>query len=213
MEPEEALPAFAGLAGTRWLWGQSLLEFAEDTVVFRGDSSRPYGFSLAGGSLREGEEGGGVIDTLGEFTVNAERTLLEILNYRNNGPASNELTGETKTYNAVFRRKDPAALTPGCLAELSVSTVWGTEWNVGGPGGGDNGDRFKDCQWIIFFTQTEAANRSGGGVFIDAYSFDKAARKGWIYYINDFEIKDNWDTLYIPDYKKYGHDMPCVRVR
>jgi hypothetical protein len=212
-EPIEDLPAFTGLADAAWLWGQSLLEFTEDAVIFRGDASRPYAFTISGGSLRDGEEGGGVIDTLGEFTVNAERTVLEILNYRNNGPASDELTGETKTYNAVFRRRDPAVLTPDYLAELSTGTVWGTEWNVGGVGGGDDGERFKDCQWIIFFTQTEAVNQSGGGAFIDAYTFDKAAREGWIYFINEFEIRDNWDTLYIPSYKKYGHDMPCVRVR
>jgi hypothetical protein len=212
-EPVEELPAFTGLAGSTWLWGQSLLEFTEDTVIFRGDASRPYAFTISGGSLTEGEEGGGVIDTLGEFIVNEERTVLEILNYRNNGPASDELTGETKSCNAVFRRRDPAVLTPDYLGELSTATVWGTEWNVGGVGGGDNGDRFKDCQWIIFFTQTEAVNRSGGGVFIDAYTFDKDAQEGWIYFINEFEIRDNWGTLYIPGYKKYGHDMPCVRVR
>lgn len=210
-EPEEEeLPAFTGLAGTKWLWGQSLLEFAEDTVVFRGDASRPYGFSV--GPLEEGGDGEGVIITLGDFIINAERTVLEILNYRNNGPASDELTGEKKTWNAVFRRRDPAVLTPDYLRGLATGTVWGSEWNVGGAGGGDNGERFKDCQWIIFFTRTEAVNRSGGGVFIDAYTFDKDAQEGWIYFINEFEIRNNWETLYIPSYKIYGHDMACVRV-
>jgi hypothetical protein len=195
------LPAFSGLAGTAWLWGQSLLVFGESTVRFRGRSP-DYPYTVSG--LPEGEAGGGAIATLGDFVINAARDTLEIINYRNNGPALNDITKETKVFNAVFARKNPEGL-------VIPRTIVGTEWNVGGVGGGSNGDRFKQCQWIIFFNKDELVNQSGGGVFIDAYTFD-GDRRGWIEYINNFVLTSNWDTMNIPSYKQYGHSMVCARV-
>jgi hypothetical protein len=215
-DEDDSLPAFTGLSGTKWLWGQSLLEFGDTTVRFRGKTP-DYTYTVTGGALVEGEDGGGNITVLGDFIINAERDTLEIVNYRNNDPASGtgELEGDSQhRYNAVFHRRNPEALTAEYLAELAVSTVVGTEWNVGGVGGGNNGDRFKNCQWIIFFTGSRVVNQSGDSTqtFVDKYTFNAAKRKGWIYFINDFIIRANWDTLHIPSYKVYGHTMDCARV-
>jgi hypothetical protein len=213
-EIKAGLPTFTGLAGTKWLWGQSLLEFNDNgTVRFRGRAP-DYPYTVDGGTLVDGQPGGGAITTLGTFTINAERDTLEILNYRNNAPAegTGTLEGITKTYNAVFLRRDPATLTQEFLTELSTSTMVGTEWNVGGVGGGSNGDRFKNCQWIIFFNKTEAVNQSGGGVFVDTYTFNKEKRRCQIYYINDFIIRSNWDSANTPSYKEYNHAMDYARV-
>jgi hypothetical protein len=216
LDEQQDLPAFTVLAGTKWLWGQSLLEFTDsNTVKFRG-AGPAYGYTTTG--ITEGAPFGGTITTLGAFTVNADRDTLEIVNYRNNYPATGtgELEGDSQhTYNAVFRRRDPAALTAEYMAELSKKTVVGTEWNVGGVGGGDNGDRFKNCQWIVFFTKDRVVNQSGDSTqtFVDMYTFNSGNRHGWIYFINDFIIRADWDTLHIPSYKVYGHTMDCARVR
>jgi formylglycine-generating enzyme required for sulfatase activity len=216
-EAEDGMPPFTVLAGTKWLWGQSLLEFTETTVRFRGrEPSYPY--TLSGG-LVEGQPAGGTISTLGAFTIDDNRAVLEILNYRNNYPATGtgDLEGDSQTtYNAVFRRKNPAALTPEYLSELSTRTVVGTEWNVGDAGdmGADNGARFKQSQWIVFFTKDRAVNRSGDSTqtFVDTYRFNKDRRRCDIYYINDFTIYQNWDTAYTESYKQYGHSMSYARV-
>lgn len=199
------LPPFTALPGSIWRWGQSVLEFTEDAVIYRGDIALPYAYTVE--TMEANAAGSGSIATLGDFTVNAERTILELLNYRNNyqGPPSDP-AGITRPYNAVFKRKNPGALV------IPAATLVGTEWNVGGQGGGDDGGRFKQCQWIIFFTATEAVNQSGGGVFMDAYTFDPATNRGWIQFINNFQIQDNGETMYIPSYKQYGHDMYCARV-
>jgi hypothetical protein len=215
-EPQGELPVFEGLAGTKWLWGQSLLEFGETAVRFRAIAP-DYPYTVTGGELPEGEAGGGTITGLGDFIINPERDTLEILNYRNNSPATGtgELEGDSRlSYNAVFRRRDPVELTEEYLAELATTTVVGTEWNVGGTGGGSNSDRFKACQWIIFFTGDRLVNQSGDSTqtFVDRYTFDAEERRGWIYYINDFVINPAWTTLHIPSYKQYGHTMDCARV-
>jgi hypothetical protein len=194
------LPPFQGLAGTKWLWGQSLLEFTENaTVIFRGIGPE-YPYTVTG--VTEGAAFKGTIEDFGPtdmpdtaFTVNADRTELELINYRNNGAG----------YNAVFTREDPATLV------IPEDTVWGTEWNIP-VGGGTDGTRFKGAQWIIFFTEKTALNRSANYTNIDDYTFDYENMRGWIYYINDFILKD-WDNMYIPEYKQYGHDMWCFRVR
>jgi formylglycine-generating enzyme required for sulfatase activity len=212
-EQIETLPAFTGLAGTKWLWGQSLLEFAESTVTFRGTGPQ-YTYTVT--SMTEGQEGTGTIETQGhfngKFTVNAERTTLEIIDYRNGGTAiDNRGKFESKVYNAVFTRRDPAVLTPEYLEKLSTSTLMGTEWNIP-VGGGTDGTRGKGTQWIIFFTKTVSVNRSANYTNIDEYTFNKNSMKGWIYFINNFILQD-WDNMYIPVYKQYGHDMRCYRVR
>jgi hypothetical protein len=215
----EELPPFEGLAGTTWLWGQSLLEFNGEsgTVRFRGRAP-DYNYTLDGGFVA-GQSAGGTITTLGAFTINAERDTLEILNYRGNYPATGtgELEGSPRaTYNAEFHRKDPALLTAEFLAELSESTVVGTEWNVGAMGdkGTDNGARFKICQWIIFFTEDEAVNQSGDTTqrFVDTYTFDREKRRCDIYFINDFTIYADWDSAVTQSYKQYNHSMAYARV-
>jgi formylglycine-generating enzyme required for sulfatase activity len=209
-ETIEPLPEFTGLPGTKWLWGQSLLEFGESAVTFRGDGPA-YTYTVS--TMTEGQEGRGTITTLGDFIVNEDRSVLEIVDYRRGGVAiDNRGIHEEKVYNAVFMRRDPAVLTDEYLDELSVSTLIGTEWNVGGKSGGSNGDRFKNSQWLIFFTKTIAVNRSANYTNIDEYTFNKTKMRGWIYFINDF-ILQNWDNMYIPSYKQYGHDMWCCRVR
>jgi formylglycine-generating enzyme required for sulfatase activity len=211
-EQIEPLPDFTGLAGTKWLWGQSLLEFAESTVTFRG-AGPEYPYTVTGGVLTEGLPGGGVIEVLGTFTINAGRDTLEIIDYRSGGIAiDNREKFESKVYNAVFTRRDPEVLTAEYLEKLSTSTLMGTEWNVGAKSGGANGDRFKNSQWIVFFTRTISVNRSANYTNIDEYTFNKNSMKGWIYFINNF-ILPNWDNMYIPSYKQYGHDMWCCRVR
>jgi formylglycine-generating enzyme required for sulfatase activity len=207
-EPIEPLPPFTGLAGTKWLWGQSLLEFTESAAIFREDASQPYTYTVT--SMTDGEAGRGAITTLGDFTVNAERSVLEILDYRKGGVAiDNRKIYEEKVYNAVFMRRDPAVLTQEYMTALSTSTLVGTEWDVGG---GADGARNQSTQWIVFFTKTIAVNRSANFTNIDDYTFNKTRMRGWIYFINDFILK-NWDNLYIPVYKQYGHDMNCYRVR
>jgi hypothetical protein len=196
--PKELLP-FTGLAGTKWLWGQSLLEFTEESAIFRGIGPE-YHYTVT--DVTEGEALKGMILGFGptdmpdtSFTVNADGTELELINYRNNGAG----------YNAVFVREDPATLV------IPEDTVWGTEWNIP-VGGGTDGTRFKGTQWIIFFTEKTALNRSANYTNVDAYTFDYENMRGWIYYINDFILRD-WDNMYIPDYKDYHHDMVCYRVR
>jgi formylglycine-generating enzyme required for sulfatase activity len=208
-ETIEDLPPFTGLAGTKWNWGQSLLEFTEtNTVIFRG-AGPEYSYTVT--SMEEGQEGGGNIDTLGDFKVNAERNVLEIIDYRKGGEAVDNRTGEKRVFNAVFKRRDPAVLTPEYLAELYISTLMGTEWNIP-VGGGTDGTRFKGNQWIIFFEKKITVNRSANVTNIDDYTFNKNKMRGWIYFINDFILRD-WDNMYIPVYKQYGHDMSAHRVR
>ena len=216
-EAEDGMPAFTVLAGTKWLWGQSLLEFSDSAVIFRGRGPS-YSYTLSGG-LTDGQPASGAISTLGAFTINENRTVLEILDYRNNYPATGtgDLEGDSQqTYNAVFRRKNPDALTEEYLQELSTRTVVGTEWNVGAAGdmGASNGARFKDCQWIVFFTKDRAVNQSGDSTqtFVDTYRFNKDRRRCDIYYINDFTVHADWDTAYTASYKQYNHSMSYARV-
>jgi hypothetical protein len=209
------LPAFTTLAGTAWLWGQSLLEFDETHVVFRGDATKHYTYTVS--ALVDGEEGSGTITTLGDFTLNAERDTLEIVNYRNNSGsganmmdvADNERRGHSNKpfYNAVFTRKNPDT-----MVVPTASTMVGTEWNVGG-----DGTRFSAGQYIIFFTEDECVNQSGNYLFVNFYTFDKTKGSGWIEYITNgdtnFSINPAWSSMYIPSYKQYPHSMDCGRVR
>ncbi|MDR1909444.1 MAG: hypothetical protein LBQ35_05980 [Spirochaetaceae bacterium] len=173
-----------GLPGTQWLWGASLLEFGEDTVTFRENHQYSYTVDL--------ENRTGAIATLGSFTLSEDYKILEILDYRSNGLG----------YNGVFKLRKP-----GTTAPVSSTTLVGTEWNLG-----YSGESFLNVQWIIFFTATEALNQSGGGVFIDDYTYNSKTKRGWIYFINNFEILEKGERLYIPSYKQYGHDMTCTRV-
>ncbi|MDR1902154.1 MAG: hypothetical protein LBQ88_07745 [Treponema sp.] len=196
-EPEDDYDPgiLTGLSGTKWLWGASLLEFDEDSAVFRRNPDYPpYSYTVDMGNKT------GVITILGNFTLSEDFKTLEIINYRNNTP-----NDRNKTYNAVFRIQNPEG-------EITIpDTVVGTEWNVGYDSGG-SGERFLPCQWIIFFTKTESVNQSGSGVFVDAYTYDSETKTGWIYFINDFELLENGAKLYIPSYKQYGHDMTSARV-
>jgi hypothetical protein len=217
-QEEEAgeLPAFEGLAGTKWLWGQSLLEFDGAHAVFRGDASMPYPYTVS--AMEDGAAGGGTITTLGAFTVNAARDTLEIVNYRTNSgsgsnmmdTADNERRGHSDKpyYNAVFKRKNPETMV------VPTGTMLGTEWNVGST---TNGTRFAASQYIIFFTEDECVNQSGNYVFVNFWTFDRATRRGWIEYITHgdtkFSINSAWSTLFIASYKEYSHSMDCARVR
>lgn len=179
------------LAGTKWLWGASLLEFNDDTAIFRQNQDIPYAYT------EDMTARTGVIITLGNFVISENFKTLEIIDYRNNTP-----NDKNTTYNAVFVIQDPQA-------EITIpDTVVGAEWNLH-----ESGERFLACQWIIFFNETEALNQSSGGVFVDEYTYDSTTKRGWIYFINDFEILENGNKLYIPSYKQYGHDMSCVRVK
>jgi hypothetical protein len=183
---EEELKPFENLTGTKWLWGVSLLEFDDEHAIFRGNQNYLYTYTV------DLEAGTGRIEGLADFTLSANRRTLELVDYRNNGLG----------YNAVFTRKNPETLT------IPTDTVIGTEWNLTD----DDGTRFLHVQWIIFFDNKYSLNQSGGGVFEDRYTYNKDAQTGWIYYINNFEIRNNGQTLYIPKYKEYTHDMICTRV-
>lgn len=207
-------PEFTGLAGTKWLWGQSLLEFDETAAVFRRDVSAPYPWHL-NTPLVDGAEAVVAVDTLGNFTLSAGRLTLEIINYRASGDAAYT---PSPSYTAVFTRKNPEALViPG-------DTLVGTEWNVGYDTAARN-ERFAECQYIIFFGEAvpspgvhaepkNSINRSGGGFFYDSYNYNHAnARKGEIEFIGRFTINADGSELFIPSYKEYGHSMTCYRVR
>jgi hypothetical protein len=199
-------PPFTGLEGTVWLWGQSALEFRGAAAVFRQDESQPYPWELDA-PLAEGAAGSGSIAALGRFTIDPSRETLALAAYRSRGAAAvADAGGNSHPYpGAVFKRKNPGALV------IPNNTVTGTEWNVGYQS--DSVERFAPCQWIIFFTGDLALNQSGGGVFQDAYTYNPETQKGWIEFINNFQIQDNGNRLYIPSYKQYGHGMICYRVR
>jgi hypothetical protein len=191
-DPEYA--PYTGLSGTKWLWGTSLLEFGDTEVVFRENRSYPY-------SAVDPETGIGVIQTLGSYKISEDTMTLEIMNYRNSQTNLNLEENEDKEYNAVFTRQKIGPV------RIPANTLVGTEWNLG-----DNGEPFLGVQWIIFLTETTVLNQSASGVFVDDYTYNTTTKKGWIYFINNFEIRDKGETLYIVNYKGYGHTMTCTRV-
>jgi hypothetical protein len=208
MDTEEEYPVddydpgvLSNLAGTKWLWGSSLLEFTDTTAIFRRNQTiPPYAYRLDMVNKK------GSMDVMGEFIISDDYKFLEIVNYRSNTPNDKGVP-----YNAIFR-----ILRPGNLVfpDTLVGTEWNVDWNSGG-----KGERFQDCQWIIFFTKTEALNFSGDPVgnvyhFVHDYTYNRESKTGNIAFIgNDFEVLEDGKKLYIPDYKNYHHGMTCTRVR
>jgi hypothetical protein len=170
------------MIGTYWRWGASLIQFPSGGTLMLRTKSYSYTYNTITKT--------GNAEELGSFAIlEDEGGILVFTDYK--GYGARYSASMNRSFKATFKKQED---------DLVPDTLIGLEWVN------------PLNQWEILGDEGIAYNGSSGDIFPDPYTYDPVTKSGWIYFMNDFYIIDDGQTMFFPSYKEYGHTMTFALI-